>query len=52
MAWGWHGGGGGAVIKYLACRVCFPSACCPCNSRARLVKGLKLRAVIGDSVSV
>lgn len=39
-----------AVIKYLSS--VFPFACCPCNSGARLVKGLKLRTVIGDNVSV
>lgn len=42
--------GGDAVIKYLSS--VFPFACCPCNSGARLVKGLKLRTVIGDNVSV
>lgn len=39
------------VIKYLTCRVSFPPACCPCNSKSRLVKELKLGAVIGDNVS-
>lgn len=41
---------GGVVIKYLACRVSFPPACRPCNSKNRLVKELKLGAVIGDNV--